>query len=216
MTMVEFVTDRGRLRPAVIPLLALTLSAACGGAGASPANHDGWRGTVLPDSVERPEFTLADTRGEPFAFRDETGGYLTLVFFGYTSCPDICPVHMANLGAVLQRQSYEVRSNTRVVFVTTDPDRDTPEVMRAWLDRFDSSFIGLHGPIEEVNRIQRAMRLPEAIAGEVRSDGSYDVGHAAAVLAFLPDGPAYHMYPFGTRQADWEHDLPRLLRGERP
>lgn len=197
-------------------LLLLLAAAACGGADAAPPRTDGWRGAVLGEPVPRPAFTLSDTEGEPFDFRAETDGFLTLVFFGYTSCPDICPVHMANLGAVLERQSYETRARTRVVFVTTDPERDTPEVIRAFLDRFDPSFIGLHGSTEEVNRIQRAMRLPESVAGEVRDDGGYDVGHAASVLAFAPDGPARVAYLFGTRQADWEHDLPRLLRGDRP
>jgi protein SCO1/2 len=197
-------------------LLLAPVLLACSGADATPASDTGWRGAVLAEAVARPEFTLTDTDGEPFDFRARTDGLLTLVFFGYTSCPDICPVHMANLGAVLDRQSYEVRARTRVIFISTDPDRDTPDVIRAWLDRFGPSFIGLRGPIGEVNRIQRAMRLPESVAGDVREDGTYDVGHAAGILAFSPDGPAHLTYLFGTRQADWEHDLPRLLRGDTP
>jgi protein SCO1/2 len=208
----------GRARTAfpVRFLWLLVSAAACTGADASPPGTGGWRGAVLDEPVPRPDFTLTDTEGQPFDFRARTDGALTLVFFGYTSCPDICPVHMANLGAVLERQSWETRSRTRVVFVTTDPERDTPDVIRTWLDRFDPSFVGLRGPIEEVNRIQRAMRMPESVAGVVRPDGSYDVGHAASVLAFSPDGAAHVAYLFGTRQADWEHDLPRLLRGDTP
>jgi protein SCO1/2 len=124
----------------------------------------------------------------------------------------VCPVHLANLAAVLERFPYDVRSRVKVVFVTTDPHRDTPERIRTWLDGFAPSFIGLHGPLDEVNRIQQELGLPVAGAGLARRDGSYDVGHAASILAFLPDGPARVAYPFGTRQADWQHDLPLLLR----
>jgi protein SCO1/2 len=173
-----------------------------------------WRGAELPAPVERPSFTLLDTHGQPFDFATETRDRLALLFFGYASCPDVCPVHMANLAAVLERQPFDVRSRVVVIFVSTDPVRDSPARIRTWLDGFDTSFIGLSGDLAEVNRIQAALGLPPADLGEPRGDGEYDVGHAASVLAFPPDGPARRAYPFGTRQADWEHDLPRLLRGD--
>ncbi len=194
----------------VLMLMGAVLVAACS-AEPREAPDDGWRGAQLAEPVERPEFTLLDTDGQPFDFRERTRGALTLLFFGYTSCPDVCPVHMANLAAVLDRYDYDVQSRVQVVFVTTDPERDTPERIRAWLDQFDPSFVGLRGGLEEVNRIQRTLGLPEAKAGGIRADGTYDVGHAATVLAFEPDGPARRLYLFGTRQADWENDLPRLL-----
>ncbi|MFQ5747020.1 MAG: SCO family protein [Gemmatimonadota bacterium] len=173
------------------------------------ARETGYRGILLPEPPPRPEFTLTDTRGRPFDFVAETDDDLTLLFFGYTYCPDVCPVHMASLGAVLADFPYALRSRIEVVFVTTDPERDTPERLRSWLDNFDPGFIGLRGPMEEVNRIQVALGLPAAVRQE--TDDGVLIGHASQVIAFAPHDRVRVLYPFGTRQADWRHDLPRLV-----
>ena len=186
--------------------------AACG-VPAEGGNVGELRGWVMDTPTLKPDVTLTDTNGEPFDLRTETEGYLTLVFFGYTHCPDICPVHMGNLGAAFGRLRAEVRHRTKVVFITTDPERDTPETLRAWLDNFDRDFIGLRGPLEDINAALSAMLLPgvAVIPGEHGSEPL--IGHPAAVLAFSPDGLARVRYPFGVRQADWAHDLPLLIRG---
>jgi protein SCO1/2 len=208
--------------PAAAPLgvLVLGLLAGCGtGAGerapAAPAPPE-LRGTLLEPTWEKPDFTLPDTEGRPFDFRAATDGFVTLLFFGYTHCPDVCPIHMANIAAVLRDLDYADRSRIRVVFVTTDPERDTAPVVRAWLDRFDRSFIGLLGTKTEVDGIQAALHLPAAIRQPSRPGplpGAYAVGHAAQVIAFTADGRARVVYPFGTRQTDWAHDLPKLVAG---
>jgi protein SCO1/2 len=205
---------------ALASLLAAGLLEGCGAgpgerAAAEPAQPE-LRGTLLEPSWEKPDFTLTDTEGRPFDFRAGTDGFVTLLFFGYTHCPDVCPVHMANIAAVLRDIDYADRSRIRVVFVTTDPERDTPAVVRAWLDRFDRSFIGLRGTEAEVDAIQAALHLPAAIRQPSRPGplpGAYAVGHAAQVIAFTADGRARVVYPFGTRQADWAHDLPKLVAG---
>jgi protein SCO1/2 len=159
---------------------------------------------------EKADFALLDTEGAPFNFREETDGYVTLLFFGYTYCPDVCPIHMANIGAVLDDFPFEVRRQVKVVFVTTDPERDTPERLRLWLDNFDPSFIGLRGSREEVNEIQVALGLPASTIEET-DEGGYGIGHSARVLAFTKDNLAHLAYPFGTRQSDWASDLPKLV-----
>ncbi|MGD2152310.1 MAG: SCO family protein [Gemmatimonadales bacterium] len=169
-----------------------------------------YRGWLMPQPQEKVDFTLSDTDGEPFDFRAETDGYVTLLFFGYTYCPDVCPIHMANIGAVLDDLPFEIRRQIKVVFVTTDPERDTPERLRHWLDNFDTSFIGLRGSRDEVNQIQVALGLPASVIEESEGD-DYLVGHSARVLAFTKDSRAHLAYPFGTRQADWAHDLPMLV-----
>lgn len=203
--------------------LALALAAFAGAAvlgcsgtsgeesAAERVRASGFRGITMEHPVPKVDFTLNDTDGQPFHFLAGTEGQITLLFFGYTSCPDVCPVHMANLAAVLKELPWEVRSRIKVVFVTTDPERDTPERIRSWLDAFDPQFIGLSGARDEVNQIQASFGLPPAVLqGGTATD--YVVGHASQILAFGFDDVARLAYPFGTRQADWAHDLPRLVR----
>jgi protein SCO1/2 len=200
-----------------LALLCLILPAVLAACERAAGNDDaqarerrtGFRGVLLDAPLEA-DFTLTDTRGRPFRFRDEARNNVALLFFGYTHCPDVCPVHLSNLAAVIQRLPYAQRSRIRVVFVTTDPVRDTAQRIREWLDAMDPSFIGLRGTVDEVTRIQHALHLPAAALEAARPDGGYDVGHAAQVLAFT-DGVARVAYPFGTRQTDWLHDLPILL-----
>ncbi len=165
---------------------------------------------LLPDAVEKVDFTLTATDGTPFSFSRETDGFVTLLFFGYTNCPDVCPIHMANLAAVLAKLPPDVSNQIKVVMVTTDPDRDDPERLRSWLHGFDRSFIGLTGPLDEVNEIQQTLRLPPATRASTADE--YTVGHASQVVAFTTDNLAHVVYPFGTRQHDWAHDLPLLVR----
>jgi protein SCO1/2 len=174
------------------------------------------RGVALDKPVAKPSFVFRATNGKPFDFQRETADRVALLFFGYTNCPDVCPLHMANIAAVLAKMPWEERNRFVVVFVTTDPARDTPEKLRAFLDRFDASFVGLSAPVDEVNRVQVALGLSAAFreSGSTGDTSTYGVGHAAQVLAFSRDGQARVVYPFGIRQDDWAHDLPLLARGD--
>lgn len=198
-----------RARPAAIAASVVLLAHLGCSTGDDGANTAGYRGELLSEPRAKVDFTLTDTEGEPFHFLDETEGYVTLLFFGYTYCPDVCPVHMANIAAVLKDFPFDLSQQFKVVFITTDPERDTPERLREWLDNFDSSFIGLRGTQDEVNEVSVALGSPPAVRVEVE-DGGYLVGHSANVLAFTRDNVAHIRYPFGTRQADYAHDLPKL------
>jgi protein SCO1/2 len=171
-----------------------------------------YRGAMLAHAIPRPSFTLTDTHGQPFDFRAKTDSTVTLLFFGYLNCPDVCPVHLTNIASVLRRMPYDVARNIRVVFVTTDPERDTPAKLQKWLADFDPSFIGLRGAPEQVKAIEQSVDVAPAVPGAPDSSGNYEVGHAAQVIAFTPDDSAHVVYPFGTRQADWVHDLPLLAQ----
>lgn len=215
------------LRAVLAPLVlsgALVL-AACAPRGsessdstAADANAaSGFRGVITAPAREKPDFTLTDFNGKPFDFRRETEGKVALLFFGYTHCPDVCPLHVANVAAVMQKLPFEARDAIRFVFVTTDPVRDTPERLKEWLQSFDPSFVGLRGSVDEVNRILYALRMPAIQQSDAPAGSAeYDVGHAAQVLAFGLDGVSRLEYPFGIRQEDWAHDLPKLARGELP
>src|SRR5688572_19648377 len=174
-----------------------------------------YSGMVITPPRGKPDFTFTSTTGAPYQFRKETDGRVTLLFFGYTYCPDVCPMHMANISAVLKKLDYADRQRVRVVFVTTDPDRDTPQRLRSWLDQIDTSIVGVAGPMDQINALQQSLGLgsakPEA-APPGSPAGAYGVAHAAVVLAFTPDDSLRVLYPFGVRQQDWAKDIPLLLR----
>lgn len=167
------------------------------------------RGGELDPARPRPDFELATVDGAGFDFAAETRGTLTLLFFGYTNCPDVCPVHMSNLAQVRKTLAPSVNAKLKVVFVTTDPERDTPEVLKAWLDKVGGGIIGLTGSQEAVAMAQRAAGVPVAFREGEGPD--YGVGHMAWVLAITPDDMVRRMYGFGTRQEDWSHDIPLLM-----
>ena len=169
------------------------------------------RGMELGAPIARPSFTLTATDGKPYAFHERTAGKLTFLFFGYTNCPDVCPLHAANIAAVLNKLPWADRQKVDFVFITTDPERDSLPALRKWLDHFDSTFVGLRGTFDEVAAIQKGLNLPSIPPGPKQPDGSYEVPHSAMLLAFEPDDKAHVFYLGGTRQEDWAADIPRLL-----
>lgn len=173
---------------------------------------------ALERPVALPSAVLESHESHPFDLRADTPGDVTLVFFGYTHCPDICPVHMANLAAVFRDLPLEVTRRIDVLFVTTDPERDTPERLASWLGALHPRFVGLRGSREQITALEASMGIPVSVVSpdEETADGGYFVGHAAQVLAFTADDTARVAYPWGTRQRDWLRDLPRLVRGETP
>jgi protein SCO1/2 len=167
-------------------------------------------GGLVTPPLPKPKFTLTDTTGAPFDFWAKTQGTVTLLFFGYTKCPDECPLHMANVAMSLHKLPKEVQDQVRLVFVTTDPGRDQPRELRAWLNQFDERFIGLTGSDSAIDAAQRAAGLPAATK-TARAGGSYAMGHANVVLAYTKDNLAHLMYPGGVTRQDWLRDLPRLV-----
>ena len=175
-----------------------------------------YRGGLVSPPLPRPRFTLVDTSGAPFDFQARTQGKLTLLFFGYTHCPDMCPMQMSVIAQALRKLPAGVADRVTVVFATTDPERDTPPVVRTWLDHFDRRFIGLTGTQSAVVAAQVASQLPPARKSPVRPDGSYDVGHAAFALAYTRDNLAHVIYPVGVSVDDLAHDLALLVAQDWP
>lgn len=193
--------------------MLLLVAAACSGdeAGAGGSDDDtAFQGVPLADGTPKPEFTLIDTDGEEFDFIADTEGSTTLLFFGFTNCPDICPPHLAQIASVLDMASMP--TNVKVVFVTVDPGRDTPEVLRAFLDNFNRDFIGLTGDAEDIAAAQAAAGVPPAIIEEPDENGEYVIGHSGEMRAYAPNGFGYVTFPYGTRQSQMAHDLPILDR----
>lgn len=211
-----------RLRP-VLAAALLALAAGCGGEAANSGSGGGesdspvvvspttgpYSGSQFADPVRRPGFTLTDTTGARYDFAARTAGRATFLFFGYTHCPDICPATMANVATALREVPVQLRSKVDVVFVTTDPARDTPQVIGDWLRHFDADlprrFTGLSGTAAQVRAAQRAANVPLAM----------DMGqtHSTQVLLFGPDDLARVFYLDGNSPSDMSHDLPLIIEG---
>jgi protein SCO1 len=193
---------------------ALLLVAGCGGShhsAAEPPPVSGQLHGLVPQPLpHKPSFTLIDTAGRPFPFAAHTRGKLTYLYFGYTHCPDACPTTMSDLAAALRREPTAVRRHVDVVFVTVDPRRDAKSVLRAWLDHFDRSFIGLTGTQQEIAAAERKAGVPLAPPEKVRGK-NYAVAHSTLLLPYSPDGVAHVVYTQGFRTTDYAHDMPLLL-----
>ena len=191
--------------------------AACGtdassdGAAATTVTttQTGLRGSRIEPPSPKPEFTLTDTAGQPYDFAAETAGKLTYLYFGYTNCPDICQIRMSQLTAVLARPNVPTAT---VVFVTSDPERDTGPVLRQWLAHFNPTFVGLTGTPAEVAAAQEAAGVPVARKQPTGTPGEYLMDHPSSMLAFAPDGKGYTEYPYGTKIQEYVHDARILIK----
>lgn len=173
-------------------------------------------GVVLDQRFTKPELVLTDTRGESFDLVEETRGHPTLVYFGYTNCPDVCPLTMSNLAYAKKQLPPAEREKLRVVFITSDPERDTPESLRTWLRAQDPEFIGLTGDFEKIQTAARSLGI-SLDPPVVEEDGSITSTHGTQVLAFSPkDDRAYVLYGEDVSVETYTKDLPRLIRGENP
>ncbi len=159
-------------------LLALTvLVAGCGGDDPAP-----FSGTVLDNPYRVPDTDLTDTDGEPFSLAADTDERLTLVFFGYVRCPDICPAVLNHLASALTRLDDADRDDVQVVFVSSDPTHDTPPRIRDYLDRYDESFVGLTGDLDTVVEVGQGLAV-----GIDRQDPG---GHTTTIIGIDSDDEA--------------------------
>lgn len=175
-------------------------------------------GTVDP-AIVRPTQALQDTAGKQFSLSERPADELTLVFWGFTNCPDICPTTMADLARAREALPAAAQDRLRVVFITEDPARDTPSLLRTYLDRFDPSFTGLIGGNAATAQMLTQLNLPQT-TGEPEpaghgedgghSDADYAVDHTGVIYAFVPGGGAV-LYTGGTTIDEFTADFTRLL-----
>ncbi len=195
---------------------------ACGDIQGTPSRTNpssGFGGTLLDPPFTKPDVTLTTLDGDPFRFVEDTEGQLTVLFFGYTNCPDICPVFLQTMARAREAIAAGPGSRPQVLFVGVDVARDTPEVMRTYLARIDPTFIGLTGDPAEIDRLITELHMPPVVLEDPAPDGSYVVGHPATATVFTRDNLAHRIYPTGvtagggTRMEVWVNDLPRLDQG---
>jgi protein SCO1 len=194
---------------AAAPLLALIgLLSACGGDGEAASTE--LTGTRLDPPFEVSSTPLVDTDGAAYSLTEDTDKDLTLVFFGYTNCPDICGQVMATLAGTLARLDDAQKDDLDVVFVTTDPARDDEAVVEKYVSAFDPSIIGLTGDLDDIIEIGRSMAVA-VDKGEKLPSGGYEVTHGTQVLAVDADDEASVFWKADVSQAQLAHDVTMLL-----
>jgi protein SCO1/2 len=168
--------------------------------------------TMLPAGNELPDFTLVDHAGMTVD-RTVFAGQWDIVFFGFTNCPDICPATMTVLGQARRELAAEGREPLpRVVLVSVDPERDTPEAMARYIGYFGEDGLGLTGDIEEIRKLTGALGIFFQKAGS--GGGSYGVDHSTVVLVIDPRGRLKAIFSAPHRVEDLVHDLPRIMASE--
>lgn len=220
----------GRRTSAVLLVTALSLSlSACASSDAggvidvAGASQGGLHGTDISDVVSRPALSLTDTTGTRYDLATRPASTVTALFFGYTACPDVCPTAMADLSAARRALPDADRERLEVAFVTEDPAHDTPPVLRNWLDRFDSSFIGLIGGGQRTAATLTALKAPasEVLGSPVAAHddagqpahrhptGKDSVEHTGSVYVF--SGSRTIVYTGGTTPGEYADDITRLM-----
>lgn len=140
---------------------------------------------ILPKSRELPALQLTSTAGKQVQTQELTGKW-SLVFFGYTFCPDICPTTLAELRQLKRLLPEEAQENLQVLMVSVDPNRDTPEQLKLYLQYFDPEFIGLTGVLPDIQTLSNALSIP-FIPGDT-SKPRYTVDHSGNLAIISPDG----------------------------
>jgi protein SCO1/2 len=172
--------------------------------------------TVLDNPFTKPPLVLTDTQGKTYDFRKETQGKPTLLYFGYTNCPDVCPLTMSNISIAVKKLTPAEQKELRVVFVTTDPERDTPASLGKWLKAQSPDFIGLTGDFPTIQAGARQLGI--TIEPSVKEkDGTINSMHGTQVVAFSPKTDAgYVLYGEDATSDDYAKDLPKLITGATP
>lgn len=199
-------------------LLWLVLAFVVGGAAAggflywrSLNNHTFSAGTVDPVETA-PDFTLTDQTGQPFILSELKGQWI-LLNYGYTSCPDVCPATLAVLGRV-QDELGEDADKVQMVFVTVDPERDTPTKMGEYVNHFGEGTIALTGTAEEIAAAAAPYGVRYARVDMPESALGYAMNHTAFVYLITPDFEWTMVFPFGVTPDEVISDLKFLMRQE--
>ncbi len=172
-----------------------------------------FRGALLDPVQPAPPLELQTSTKQPFDLQDYRG-QVVLIFFGYTSCPDVCPTTLAEM-RLLKQNLGAAGQDLQVVFVTVDPQRDTPERLTTYVKRFDPSFLALTGDEAALQAVWEAYGVFREIQ-EVDSAAGYLVAHTARVYAVDKAGNLRLTFAFGTSADDIQHDVEILLREKTP
>lgn len=171
---------------------------------------ESFRGTLYDPALPAPEIELAQDNGSSFRL-SEMQGNVVLLFFGYASCPDVCPTTLSELRKV-NEELGNAASQVKVVFVTVDPERDTPEKIQKYVSIFNPSFIGLSGSLDKLEPIWKNYGVYREVEKVSASAAGYLVNHTARVYLIDRDGNLRLSYSYGTPTEEIVHDLKILVK----
>jgi protein SCO1 len=178
------------------------------GCGVShPAQN--WELTDISGHLPDLDFVLSGDQGAPVSAAD-LRGKIVLLYFGYTHCPDVCPLALTHLHVVMHRLGA-LAEDVRIAFVSLDPARDTPQLLHQYVNAFDSRAIGLTGSEAELRELTREYRVVSS-RQPPDADGNYEVNHSSAVFVFDRQGHARLLSTTADKMDELTHDLKLLIK----
>jgi protein SCO1/2 len=186
-------------------LLGAIALLACGGKNATAPLHGG----RLEPTKAASDFTLTDQNGKPFTL-SSTRGKVVLLYFGYTSCPDVCPLTLSDMAAARKDLGPDA-DQVQVIFVTVDPERDSQQVLQKYVPAFDPTFIGVRGTPAEIKTVADAYGVKYKKTPLENSALGYAVDHSAFIYVIDRRGQLRELLPFGTQRQDIASDLKILI-----
>lgn len=191
-------------------LRALLLACLCVSLVACAPEQAKFNSTDITGSSLGEEFRLTDHNGRLRSLSDFQGSAV-VVFFGFTHCPDVCPTTLSEMKAV-RDQLGEDAKRLQVLFITLDPERDTPELLAQYVPSFDPSFLGLYGDVETTAATAKAFKVfYQKVPGSTPE--TYSIDHTAASFVYDPQGKLRLYMRSGMSTADAAHDIGLLLAG---
>ncbi|NKQ13095.1 SCO family protein [Pseudomonas sp. SST3] len=166
---------------------------------------------LLPQGRDMPDVTLTNQDGDAVSMAQLEGRW-NLLFFGYTFCPDICPATLAELRQLRGKLPEEARQRMQPILVSVDPERDTPEQLKKYLDYFGAGFIGLTGPLEDIQTLANAAGVPFIPGDTTKED--YTVDHGGNLALIGPDGRLRGFIRAPMRTEKLAEQLPAVLAME--
>ncbi|MGB8712897.1 MAG: SCO family protein [Onishia taeanensis] len=183
------------------PILLSVLLAGC--------DDPNWHTSDISDIMPALDLSLIDENGKQVE-EDAYTGKTTLLYFGYTHCPDVCPTSLARMTAAIKKLDEPARDDIQVLFVSVDPERDTPARLRQYTDVFGPQFIGLTGSTAQLDALTNRYRVSYGY-GEKDANGNYDVSHSSGIFVFNEQGDARLLMRNSDPIPSMVSDLKRLM-----
>ncbi|MDI4638200.1 MULTISPECIES: SCO family protein [Halomonadaceae] len=168
-----------------------------------------WHTSDISDIMPELDLSLMNENGQQVE-EDAYIGKTTLLYFGYTHCPDVCPTSLARMTAAIKKLDEPARDDIQVLFVSVDPERDTPARLRQYTDVFGPQFIGLTGSTAQLDALTNRYRVSYGY-GEKDENGNYDVSHSSGIFVFNEQGDARLLMRNSDPIPSMVSDLQRLM-----